>query len=42
MIYIILLKEDIISIYKDLLDNIIDNTKGRKTSLYLLFKRLIT
>jgi len=42
MIYIFLLKEDIVSIYKDLLDNIIDNTKGRKTSLYLLFKRIIT
>jgi hypothetical protein len=42
MIYIILLKEDIISIYKDLLDNIIDNTKGRKTSLHILFKSIIT
>jgi len=38
MIYITLLEEDIVSIYKDLLNNIIDNTKGREINIYKLFK----
>jgi len=42
MIYITLLEEDIISIYKDLLNNIIDNATGRKTNIYILFKSITT
>jgi len=41
MIYIIYINEDIISIYKDLLNNIIDCTKGRQTSLNILFRSII-
>jgi len=42
IIYIFILNDDIVSIYKDLLNNIIDNTKGRKTSMYMLYKSIIT
>jgi len=42
MIYMIFINEDIISIYKDVLDNIIDCTKGRQTDFYILLKRFIT
>ena len=41
MIYMIFINEDIISIYKDLLINIIDCTKGRQTSLNILFRSII-